>query len=752
MSSHISATRKNVFGQESKLASHRGERPSRRQSQRSVPLHITISALFLGLMCIAAGGLITYNYHKSHASALLSARQSLAAAVENITLKTELYLTGPSRMAETASDLPEVSEPPTLDTHPASIFMLRMLQEHPQIYSAYMGFEDGKFFQIFLLNGESKIQRSHVKAPHDADIAIRRILTRPDGQRVEIWQYLNADWDVVGSSAKQRTDYKPTERPWYRAGIAAQNSIYTAPYRYATAGTVGFTLARRFESNLPGVFGVDLALSALSGFVVEQSEHIKGQIVIFDEWGRIWAHPDMERLLAVSEGENTDKIFVALPEIGEVKDPVSSALYRSFMAGNLQNVKPLQFEAAGRQYLGEVRHLPDVAGGSLYVLASAPVAVFTAPFDSIRADSLTLSLLFVATLIPLVYFTSRSISRSLRKLAAEANAIREFELEQPLDLKSVISEVDHLNASMAAMKTTIGTFAKFVPRELVRRLIKSGEGIALGGARQDITVMFTDVADFTRITENMPPEDVMRKLSSYMETLTDSVMEARGVIDKFIGDGLMAIWNAPETNPNHIVDACRAALLCRRANDELNRNWKSWGWEVMETRFGLHTGETVVGTMGSTHHMAYTAIGAMVNLASRLEALNKFYGTQILVSENVVESAAGQFLFRFVDFVAPKGITRPVAVYELFGALPSNTDASPGIIADPARIEQVSAWDTAYKAYSERRWHQAYTSFVAFAEIYPDDKVVSIYLDRCRRFLKEPPTADWDGVERYTEK
>ncbi|MEX0695129.1 MAG: adenylate/guanylate cyclase domain-containing protein [Rhodospirillales bacterium] len=734
------------------MASLAGNSGFRARLRYLVPLHITLSCLLLGMIGVAAGGLITYSYYKSQTSALLSARKNLSDAANNITLRTQLYLAGPLRLAETASDLPEVSEPPTLGTHSASIYMLRMLREHPQIFSAYMGFENGAFFQIFLLNGKSMIDRSDVNAPPQADFAIRRILRRDDGRRVEIWQYLNDAWDVVGSSAIPLSGYNPTVRPWYRSAIGAQHTIYTPPYRYETAGTIGFTLARRFESTVPGVFGVDLALSALSGFVKEQSDQIKGQIVLFDAEGRVWAHPDMEALLRGSKHRNTDAVMVELPRISDVGDPVLSALYRSFVVENRQSMGSTQIDVEGRSYVAEIKGMSDVPGGTLFVLASAPVSVFTAPFDAIRIASLLMSLLFVGALIPFVYLVSRSVSRPLRELAAEANAIRDFELERPLNVPSIISEVHRLSASMAAMKTTIGTFAKFVPRDLVKRLISTGEGMTLGGTRRDITVMFTDAANFTRITENMSPEDVMRKLSSYMEKMTVRVMESGGVIDKFTGDGLMALWNAPENNTNHMADACRAALLCRSANEKLNAQWQSWGWEVMETRFGLHTGETVVGTMGSSYHMAYTAIGAVVNLASRLEGLNKFYGTQILVSADIAKHVDGEFLLRFVDYVAPKGTSRPLAIYELVGALAGCTGSVPDIVASDAEIAMVDAWAEACRAYSRRDWSQACSTFLAFTETYPEDKVAVVYLERCRRFQEDAPPPDWDGVDRHIEK
>jgi adenylate cyclase len=214
----------------------------------------------------------------------------------------------------------------------------------------------------------------------------------------------------------------------------------------------------------------------------------------------------------------------------------------------------------------------------------------------------------------------------------------------------------------------------------------------------------------------------------------------------------MAFWNAPLEEPDHVARACRAALLTLAANEALNRRWAAEGQSAMATRFGLHSGEAVVGNVGSSDRMNYTAIGATVNLASRLEGLNNVYGTSILASEAVAAGAADRFLMRSVDKVVPKGIAQPTRIYELRGALPAEPDMPAALHADDLDRAWCVRWERAYEAYLAREWDAALAAFRALASEKPDDPVAPLYLERTARHKATPPGPEWTGVEIYLTK
>jgi adenylate cyclase len=258
----------------------------------------------------------------------------------------------------------------------------------------------------------------------------------------------------------------------------------------------------------------------------------------------------------------------------------------------------------------------------------------------------------------------------------------------------------------------------------------------LGGERKDITILFTDIAGFTPIAEGLEPELVMQRMSTYFEILTAALRAHGGTIDKFIGDAVMAFWNGLVHDPNHVASGCRAVLAAHAAIGDLNNRLLADGLAPMPTRFGLHTGPAVVGNVGSSERMNFTALGATVNLAARLEPLNKVYGTEILVSEQIARQVGHDFLFRSVALVRPKGVTQPLRVYELLA------DGS-----DAQNYAWVGAWETAFTAFVSGDLGTAMRGLEALGEPLADDPVRLRLLARTTKGAKTQ--TDWSAVDAF---
>jgi adenylate cyclase len=245
----------------------------------------------------------------------------------------------------------------------------------------------------------------------------------------------------------------------------------------------------------------------------------------------------------------------------------------------------------------------------------------------------------------------------------------------------------------------------------------------------------------------------MSDLSRYFEEMDTAIFGNGGTIDKYIGDAVMAIWNAPVEDSDHVVHACRAALACRKAEAGLNERVGRSNLFPTRTRFGLHTDKVLVGNVGSARRLQYTAIGGAVNLASRIEALNKIYGTDILVTQNVVDRAGPDFVFRPVDTVSPAGTTHPIALFELVCEAPPR-EALP--TSDSAGAENVAGeiadWSAFYGLYRARDWPAALAALEALAPLSTRETLVNLYIDRCREFIRKPPPQNWDGVHTYDKK
>jgi adenylate cyclase len=211
------------------------------------------------------------------------------------------------------------------------------------------------------------------------------------------------------------------------------------------------------------------------------------------------------------------------------------------------------------------------------------------------------------------------------------------------------------------------TFSKFVSKEIVDELLKNPEKAELGGAKREVTVFFSDIVGFTTLSEQMSPEELVSQLNEYLSVMTDSIIEYKGTIDKYMGDAIMAFWGAPLYLEEHPYYCCVAALAQIKKLDELQSNWDKRGLPKLEIRIGINTGLAILGNMGSTHRMNYTCMGDSVNLGSRLEQINKNYSTKIIISEFTYQRVKDRIYARELDIVKVKGKNMQVKIYELLG-------------------------------------------------------------------------------------
>jgi len=281
-------------------------------------------------------------------------------------------------------------------------------------------------------------------------------------------------------------------------------------------------------------------------------------------------------------------------------------------------------------------------------------------------------------------------------------------------------------------------FSTYVSPHLVTQIIRDPESLKLGGELRDVSVLFSDIRGFTSISERLAPGELVALLNEYLTPMTGIVLEEEGMLDKYIGDAVMAIFNAPVAVRDHPARACSAALAMMERLDGLNAGWRSRGLPALDIGIGVNTGEAVVGNMGADLKFDYTGIGDTVNLASRLEGLNKLYGTHIIVSGYTRERAGAGFFFRELDLVRVKGKERPVAIYELI--------SGPSAPAAEGAREFAARFEDALALYRKMRFTEARDAFEAILTGRPDDAAAKLYIERCTEYASVSPSADWDGV------
>jgi adenylate cyclase len=289
------------------------------------------------------------------------------------------------------------------------------------------------------------------------------------------------------------------------------------------------------------------------------------------------------------------------------------------------------------------------------------------------------------------------------------------------------------------------TFAKYVSEKVVNELLQHPELLHLGGEERVISLLFSDIENFTTVSERLSPRELVSLLNDYLTEMTAIVLEQGGIIDKYIGDGIMAEFGAPLPIPHHADQAVRAALHMQRRLQELRPKWRQQGLPELRCRVGINTGPMVVGNIGSEQVFNYTVIGDAVNLASRLEGANKYYQTLVMISEFTYDCLTPNlFRTRLLDAVRVKGRSQPVKIYEVYG---ESTDDIPA-----AELQYYHAYHEACAAYLERRFDVACAQFEAALALRPEDTAAREMLGRMAGLDPAALPDDWDGVMTFETK
>jgi adenylate cyclase len=484
-----------------------------------------------------------------------------------------------------------------------------------------------------------------------------------------------------------------------------------------------------------GVFGLDVELKELSGFLKTLRIGESGMGFIVNHKDELVAYPDFSQVV---------KHGTAGFRVATVQEVTEPAVRTCFSQHTKKGGGDFTFVCEGKHYLASVRAFPESFAKDWRMVVVVPKDDFVGILKRANRVTVLISLLFLGIAAGVSLALSRRISRPILTLSKDMQQIKDFDLEGQTDLSSPVKEIQIMANAMSSMRKGLRAFRRYVPADLVRQLIQTGQEARLGGEKRELTILFTDITGFTDVSEDMDPEELMLHYSEYLKALTDIIMAHHGTIDKYTGDGIMAFWGAPVHDPRHAFSACQGTLACCHKVLELNEKWKQEGKKPLPTRFGLHTGETIVGNMGSSERMNYSALGDSVNLASRLESANKTYGTAIMVSENTFRLVSDDFLFRPLDIIVVKGRKKGIKVYELMA---EKGDKS-AFEKEALCMDFIQGFDR----YLQKDWEGAISIFEKLRERFPWDRPAEIYLKRCTAFRQSPPGAHWNGIVHLDQK
>lgn len=545
-----------------------------------------------------------------------------------------------------------------------------------------------------------------------------------------------SDTGEISQIDQKRGDYDPRRREWYGPGRASDRGRWVEPFIFVTVDAPGFMyVARDYrEGTIRGVWAVEYEVSTLSDFLETLRIGERGRAYVVSNDGLVVGHPG---------GETTARDGDELEIIRAERHP-DAMLRDAWIELQRLGGGARTFEIGDNLVMAEP--FSDDSGIDWLVLVVVPSDDFFGPIErQAWQNGLIAALAALAAILLGVFFTNR-VSRDLLAIAKEMGRVGRFELaEGSLDeMRSSVREINAMCEATRSMKNSLRSFGKYVPKELVSDLIRSGEEASLGGRKTQITTLFADVAGFTATAEEMDPDDLVPLLGDFMESMSEAVRERSGTVDKYIGDAVMAFWGAPRPDARHALNACRCAVDMQHRLETLQVRWKEQGLPLFSARIGINSGPTVVGNFGSPTRMNYTVISDAVNLASRLESLNKVYGTMILIGEDTARDLDDSLLVRPLDWVTVKGKQQAVLIHQLVGYTEE---------IDETKREAIELYRRALELYRERDFAGAAEKFDEARERFGgEDQPCEVMASRARDYASNPPPEDWTGNYIAPEK
>jgi adenylate cyclase len=625
---------------------------------------IAITAAVLAFVIGLTGCLISIQIATSHAAARAAASAAMDAASTNTLSRLEADVSELGSLVRVLSSSPSLADSDQRSEGDGAIGLFKAaVHEMPQADSLYVGYDNGCWLQVRRLDVLGPGERRQLRAPPGAvwnvnlvrptsggALPMRRIFEDEAGGKLEAL-------DLPGY------DYDARKRGWYRDTTQSDRALVSSPYASFSIGTPMITLSAPLRGRVRGVIAADLKLDSFSDLVQAQRPGEHGTAIIFDAFGVLVAHPDFARLAAEARARPWHP---QLPEIGEIRSGLVGTIMRKWDGSDRYEGG---FRAAGRDYLFRLRKFSQSDAFSGYSLLLAAEDDFAQNVRNLQIRGIIVALVAGGCFVPAAWIFGSRMSTSLKRITAQASRLRMLAAPDDVPVTSRVAEIHELGEVTAVAQRSIWSFARFVPKDIVKGIIDGSISTELGGIRKEVTILFTDVTNFTGIAEAADPDSLMRQTSRHFAALTQAFLAEGGTVDKFIGDSVMVFWNAPHLQKDHVARACRAALAARAASDALNEDFRAERLPPFAVRIGVHCGVAVVGNIGSIDRMNYTALGNSVNLAARLEGLNKDFGTTILVSEAVRERVEHSFRFNAVASVVAKGMTAETRVWELVGAV-----------------------------------------------------------------------------------
>jgi adenylate cyclase len=660
------------------------------------------------------------------------------------------YVTSPFRISQNIAFIADRKRLITTDIDNIKDLLFPMFITNPSVSYVYFGAEDNTFagYTIGTTSQYSfTVLENNTYWAVDVVNNVTGATATPDPSQMSYLDLNTQEWYYTA-----RANYVPK---WI-GPYFIPNNIYNDPHAIYLSAFYPWYNESSPRKEVLGVGGCDIIISTMTSFLQSVSTSQNSAVYIIENNG----------FLMVAGSKPTDVYFNISSDLSTMNrltlsqssDPTIAAL-----GAELQQEYGLTIKAG--QILSKSYHVNGVSifldphlfsdqyGLDWTILVIIAQSDFTGPTDQFRNTILITDTIVIVVTIAFGLILAYAITMPLIRLGSKMENLRKMKgltetksdnKISPFSRLKLFHEVRVLDRNFSNLEKAVQGFMKFVPREIVMDFLNEPNGEDMFRpfvTEKNVAILFSDIANFTSITEKLHPRQLISMLNLYFEETSVVIRLFSGTLDKYIGDSLMSFWNAPKDVPLYEVQACRAALKMQKVIGQLNERFSTDGLPCFYTRIGVHAGDVLVGNTGSSYRLSYTIMGDSVNLGSRLEGLNKMYGTSILISNSCKRKVERVMTTRLIDRVAVKGKQKGVKVYELIGE-----GVSDEIMAEANRYTSIM------HTYFKREFSDALIRFEEYLQQRPNDVACLQMIERCKMYIQVAPPADWTGIDVKHEK
>jgi class 3 adenylate cyclase/ABC-type nitrate/sulfonate/bicarbonate transport system substrate-binding protein len=681
-------------------------------------LSLIMSLLFIGLSIPVLIFILIYNYNKNSAAMVSILNEAVAQTSHASVERTENLIDNaesPLRfLAEVAA-----ADPGYFRTEQSRDLLYRALISATYIDAVYVSFEDGYHRVVTRIDEDRRRSDPAIPASanwHSSYIdAITYALRRTRHRKFfDLWPHEVGNYNVA-----TETDIRTL--PGYQAAKTTRTLAVTEP---SINPDTGFPI---LSLRVPIFHGVDflgcasanITVDVLSLFLDKHRASAHSTTLIADRnSGKIIAFPDKQKGVRIEKG------LIKIATLADIED---SNVLEAHRQHGLVGTDSFTFRslANGEELIAAFASFPGGFGQPWQVITLTPIDDFIGTLKA--TNRLMMLVIIILPVIELffIYFASSRLSRPVEDVSRQLQAIESLDFETHEAPPSHIKEIARLESAASLLRTSLKSFSSFVPLDVIRQLIKSGIPLTLGVEPRFLTVFFSDLENFSSHSETLAPDDLLFQISTYLEQVSAAISEEGGTVDKFIGDGVMAFWNAPVPRPDHVLRGCAGALRAARRMERVNDAWEAEGRPRIRIRIGLNCANVLVGNVGSSARLSYTCLGDGVNVAARLEGINKLFGTTICISDSIYDQVQTEIMVRPLKRVQVKGRKTEFMIYELL-ALRASEDRELRI---RERDQRLSAMTWKASNYLEQgSFDEAASSYREILQAYPDDPVAKMML------------------------